>query len=583
MTHRIDYLDRLPVNVKYDLVKQVIPEYFRTAYPTLVTFLEKYYDYIEDDDGGRDSFSYVIQTIYQLREAESNTLSDLDELLYEIGYNVKIDDFDSTVDPRHLAKLIAYFHRTKGREISANGFFNAFFGEDATITYPKNDMFILNESKLGPEYLKYIRDDKRYQIFSILMTSGVSITKWRKLFQKFVHPSGFYIAGDVQLIGVASGSCTGPTVLIDSSAGEYLVLGTATPAEFATLSSITGIVPDSEDSDLSAERINLALVINPVASSIISGTDNQYNTIKEFLSANSQTLDKDSDGTIKSVGFSNTLETFDEFTVDFVSAADRPMASLGNQFSPEFVADFSTYQYRANDLSVALSDALTFSRASLATMVDSDGVLKWAPHNLLKYSEDFTVSDWADVATTVTANAAAAPDGTTTADEISHTSTSAEISQTVSNILTNGEKYTVSVYVKYVDHQWFRIYHENGSTYFDLVNGVTGTVSADSASITDVGNGWYLCEVNNTHNTSDTSVLTVFLLADGNGSGTETSGTSAYIWGAHLYRSDDLGGMVNNPATGDSYVPTTSAAVYLPPHRASCLQRLGVGERRSAA
>ena len=24
MTHRIDYLDRLPVNVKYDLVKQVI-------------------------------------------------------------------------------------------------------------------------------------------------------------------------------------------------------------------------------------------------------------------------------------------------------------------------------------------------------------------------------------------------------------------------------------------------------------------------------------------------------------------------------------------------------------------------------
>ena len=31
----------------------------------------------------------------------------------------------------------------------------------------------------------------------------------------------------------------------------------------------------------------------------------------------------------------------------------------------------------------------------------------------------------------------------------------------------------------------------------------------------------------------------------------------------HLYRSD-LGGMVNNPSTGDSYVPTTDSAVYLP-------------------
>jgi len=36
-----------------------------------------------------------------------------------------------------------------------------------------------------------------------------------------------------------------------------------------------------------------------------------------------------------------------------------------------------------------------------------------------------------------------------------------------------------------------------------------------------------------------------------------------YIYGAHLYRSD-LGGMVDNPDRGDSYVPTTSAAVYLP-------------------
>ena len=36
-----------------------------------------------------------------------------------------------------------------------------------------------------------------------------------------------------------------------------------------------------------------------------------------------------------------------------------------------------------------------------------------------------------------------------------------------------------------------------------------------------------------------------------------------HIWGAHLYRSD-LGGMVNNSTTGDSYVTTTSSAVYLP-------------------
>ena len=203
---------------------------------------------------------------------------------------------------------------------------------------------------------------------------------------------------------------------------------------------------------------------------------------------------------------------------------------------------------------VASSTSLVFVRNTTNVDITIDNIsvreipkVQWRPHNLLKYSEDLSDSDWAKSNTTVTANAAVAPDGTTTADEISHTSTAGEISQTVSNILTNGEVYSVGVYVKYVDHQWFRIYHENGSTWFDILNGTTGTVGADSASITDVGNGWYFCHITNTHNSADTTVLTVFLLADANGSGTETSGTSAYIWGAHLYRSD-LGGMADVPA-----------------------------------
>ena len=41
-------------------------------------------------------------------------------------------------------------------------------------------------------------------------------------------------------------------------------------------------------------------------------------------------------------------------------------------------------------------------------------VLKWAPHNLLTYSEDFSNAAWPAVETTITPNAAIAPDGTTT-------------------------------------------------------------------------------------------------------------------------------------------------------------------------
>ena len=64
--------------------------------------------------------------------------------------------------------------------------------------------------------------------------------------------------------------------------------------------------------------------------------------------------------------------------------------------------------------------------------------------NLLLQSEDFSTS-WTTVTATVTTNVATAPNGTTTADLYSGTSTSA-VNQSVS--LTSGVTYTISFYVK---------------------------------------------------------------------------------------------------------------------------------------
>lgn len=316
MTHRIDYRNRLPLNVKYDVVEQVIPEFFRSAYPNLVKFLEYYYDYMESVDNQRNAFSYVIQTLYQLRDIEGNELTDLDQLLYEIGYNVQRKEFDQNVDPRHLAKLIAYFYRAKGREISIEGLFNAFFGEDVEIYYPKRDIFILNKSKLGPEYLKYIRDDKRYQILSILLKSPIPIKKWKKIVKKYAHPAGFYLAGDVLLDGVATISPTAPTVVLDSDANTVALEAEAT-ASFTSLTSVTGIVPDSPDSDAWAERIVLNQLISPLSATTISGINHQYDTLKEFLSVQSPSFDEDSTATNRSIDFSNTIETTDNFAFDY--------------------------------------------------------------------------------------------------------------------------------------------------------------------------------------------------------------------------------------------------------------------------
>src|SRR6056297_2990210 len=66
---------------------------------------------------------------------------------------------------------------------------------------------------------------------------------------------------------------------------------------------------------------------------------------------------------------------------------------------PELVFDFENEVYRTNGSTSTLDDAMTFSRSGNATMVASDGLLKWAPHNLITYSGDLTGADWSTAGT----------------------------------------------------------------------------------------------------------------------------------------------------------------------------------------
>jgi hypothetical protein len=239
--------------------------------------------------------------------------------------------------------------------------------------------------------------------------------------------------------------------------------------------------------------------------------------------------------------------------------------SSGNEtVSFAFVAEATT-TYIVLAVSGTTARTVYFDNVSVKEMP----VLKWAPHNLLTYSEQFDNAAWPKTDTTITANAAIAPDGTQTADEITHTSAAPSFSRAVSPV-EDGVNYTHSVFVTYIDHQWIRIGHDSASspfgTWFDVQNGVIGTKGSNhvSSSIEDVGDGWYKLTVEGT--ADGTSFSTYILLADSDGGTGKVTGTSAYIWGAHLFRSD-LGGMVDNPdqpLSRASYVPTTTVAKYLP-------------------
>lgn len=231
-----------------------------------------------------------------------------------------------------------------------------------------------------------------------------------------------------------------------------------------------------------------------------------------------------------------------------------------------------------------LDQRFTFTRASTATYTGKDGLIKTAAvneprfdydpitHNCrgLLYEESRTnlylqsadlSTSWVTSQTTVSTNQAVSPDGTTTADKLIASATSADHYIYQSPSVTSGTQYTMSVYAKPAGYNRMQLFF--ASTRFAatgrraLFDVSTGTViaveSGVTATITNVGNGWYRCSITATATSTGTgfsglSVMSSTETSIGNAwTGDGTNGV--YFWGAQF----------ESGSYATSYIPTTTS------------------------
>lgn len=307
-------------NLTESKVREVLPSHYVTDYPDLVKFLEYYYDWMDSD--ATHGFDNDIQNLYKIRDLTEAETGYLNQIFYEIGQGLISADY--FVDPSLVAGLLANFYRIKGSLYSAEGFFRAFYGEQPTIEYPKNNMFIVGQSQIGPESLRYIQNGALYQVLSVLVKSSVPISKWRDLYKSFVHPSGFYLGGEVFIEAVGNLNLgIMPGVIADSDAGVFSLETFSAALDPTALGELIIVYPDGGDSDISDERL-VPDTIRKYSTLTVSELNALYNDIEDVIDANSPTFDEDSDGTIKAVKFSNTLETMDQNAFTALYGADSP-------------------------------------------------------------------------------------------------------------------------------------------------------------------------------------------------------------------------------------------------------------------
>jgi hypothetical protein len=219
-----------------------------------------------------------------------------------------------------------------------------------------------------------------------------------------------------------------------------------------------------------------------------------------------------------------------------------------------------------NFLYGTLDPRITFSRGSNATLVDATGKITYAPANMLLRSQEFDNAAWQKSNATITANATAAPDGTTTADKFVPNA-GQTLSDTRQQVTLSGNS-TLTIYAKAAGYRYFYINSlgrtptaNNGQVFFDLQNGVVTAASAGfTGVIQSVGDGWFRCIM---LGTSHTSAQTEFRVSATNLPSSVTmsppaNGTDGvFIWGAQLEP-------VTYQTTPSPYVATTASAYYGP-------------------
>ena len=351
-----DY-DRLEISFKRNLVREVLPEYFAGEYPNIITFLEGYYDFLDS----ADNFGDMINDLYTIRDIEASSLLHLDNMFKEYALGMSQDFFKK---PREILRNFARFFRVKGSKYSAEGFFRGFFGEDIEVSYPKTDIFTLNDSshEIGSHSVSVLQDGEAFQILSIMIKSPLSFNRWGELYKKFVHPVGFFLSNEVlitaqnvstfsalgaifdstkgadlpllvfdEITGVIANPFADTTIMELMGATSYILDGAGREVDFPTTngtytalrtpafglndSTISYTSHDPGSNTVFNVRLDPDETIRKYKDFSVDSLDTTYASLFEIGKASSPKFDRDSvDGA--TIRMSNTIERFDEATYD---------------------------------------------------------------------------------------------------------------------------------------------------------------------------------------------------------------------------------------------------------------------------
>ena len=306
-------INRRPISVQDKKhVTSVLPEFFQTEYPKFAKFLDAYYDYSDSDV----SPTNLIDELFlnrDITQVDIDLLSFIeDELL--LGQQF----FEGFRNKREAADYSSTLYKSKGTKYSIEQFFRVFFNSFVDVIYTKENVFIvgnahdlkkekenhnagitpyapeitISASRIGPDEQRYLTDDKLYQKYALLVKSTLPIDTWRDIYKLFVHPAGMYVAGEVQIVGIAEPDyLIMPPGIADSTGPQFTGVADVAIFQFnATNHIVQQILPTQQTFALAPIQLGQMQGGNMT----LAEFDRNFDTLAEGANAGSQTMDEDS-------------------------------------------------------------------------------------------------------------------------------------------------------------------------------------------------------------------------------------------------------------------------------------------------
>lgn len=161
-------------------VDHLIPQYF----------LERTFDLFEDSED--EIFITADGNSFEAPVIDQNIIN---LWFYKLGFpQVAHNNLNGTYDQFSLIRSLKWIYSIKGTAQSIQLFFNIFFNETVTVSYPKSEIAIIDDNWI-PDVYGNVRDDNYYNEYSYVITVANPVSTYTEtidaIYNHLIHPAGF--------------------------------------------------------------------------------------------------------------------------------------------------------------------------------------------------------------------------------------------------------------------------------------------------------------------------------------------------------------------------------------------------------